>query len=115
MYLINYKHLLVNDWYVYPDWAYALGWTMTFSTIVVAVLFVVGQLCLTPGTFKQVSIQRKGTPRLVCQKVLIHPHLFTGFQRISILCRPAEHPAWSRGTAGGDETAAELTTSAVNS
>ncbi|CAF97749.1 unnamed protein product [Tetraodon nigroviridis] len=60
MYVINYKHLLVNDWYVYPDWAYALGWMMTLSPVVVPALFVVGQLCLTPGTFKQVNIQRKG-------------------------------------------------------
>lgn len=56
VYLINYKHLLVNDWYVYPDWAYTLGWVMSFSSVFVVMLFVVGQLCLTPGTFKQVSI-----------------------------------------------------------
>lgn len=39
---------------------------------------------------------------------------FNGFQRVSVLCRPAEHPAWSRETAGADEAAAELTTCAVN-
>uniref|UniRef100_A0A8P4GE11 Transporter n=1 Tax=Dicentrarchus labrax TaxID=13489 RepID=A0A8P4GE11_DICLA len=46
----------INDWYTYPDWAYALGWTMTLSSVLMVPLWAAGQMCLTAGTFKQVSI-----------------------------------------------------------
>ncbi|XP_028448841.1 sodium- and chloride-dependent GABA transporter 3-like [Perca flavescens] len=58
--------LLINDWYVYPDWAYALGWTMTLSSVLMVPLWAAGQMCLTAGTFRQ---------------------------RLSILCRPADDAA----------------------
>ncbi|XP_068197100.1 sodium- and chloride-dependent GABA transporter 3-like [Antennarius striatus] len=66
LYLVDYKHLKVKD-YIYPDWAYALGWTMTLSSVLMVPLWAVGQMCLTPGTFRQ---------------------------RLSVLCHPAEDPAW---------------------
>ncbi|XP_068196443.1 sodium- and chloride-dependent GABA transporter 3-like [Antennarius striatus] len=87
LYLVDYKHLMIND-YVYPDWAYALGWTMTFSTVLMVPLWAAGLMCLTPGTFKQ---------------------------RWSILCCPAEDPAWQRKDTGEEEMTAELTSSAVTS
>uniref|UniRef100_A0A8P4KPI0 Transporter n=1 Tax=Dicentrarchus labrax TaxID=13489 RepID=A0A8P4KPI0_DICLA len=45
----------INDWYTYPDWAYALGWTMTLSSVLMVPLWAAGQMCLTAGTFKQVT------------------------------------------------------------
>ncbi|XP_071347699.1 sodium- and chloride-dependent GABA transporter 3-like [Trachinotus anak] len=84
-YLVDYKHLRVNDWYVYPDWAYALGWTMTLSSVLMVPLWAAGQMGLTPGTFRQ---------------------------RLSILCRPVEAPAWQKENREEGETV-ELRTPAV--
>ncbi|XP_028448842.1 sodium- and chloride-dependent GABA transporter 3-like [Perca flavescens] len=86
LYLIDYKALKFNDWYVYPDWAYALGWTMTLSSVLMVPLWAAGQMCLTAGTFRQ---------------------------RLSVLCRPAEDPAWQRRAMGEEGTTVELRTSAV--
>lgn len=55
LYLVDYKHLTVNEWYVYPDWAYALGWMMTLSSVFVVLFTVARQMCSTAGTFRQVS------------------------------------------------------------
>ncbi|XP_068195991.1 sodium- and chloride-dependent GABA transporter 3-like [Antennarius striatus] len=85
LYLLDYKRLMIND-YVYPDWAYALGWTMTFSSIVMVPLCAVALMCLTPGTFKQ---------------------------RLSILCRPAEDPDWLRRKMDQEGTTVELTSAAT--
>ncbi|XP_070701058.1 sodium- and chloride-dependent betaine transporter-like [Pempheris klunzingeri] len=87
LYLVDFKHLKINDRYIYPDWAYALGWTMTLSSVLMVPLWAVGQMCLTPGTLRQ---------------------------RLSVLCRPAEDPAWPRRKEGEEgETTVELTTSVV--
>ncbi|XP_045897226.1 sodium- and chloride-dependent taurine transporter-like [Micropterus dolomieu] len=88
LYLVDYKHLLINDFYIYPDWAYALGWTMTLSSVLMVPLWAAGQMCLTAGTFRQ---------------------------RLSVLCRPAEAPAWRRRKMGEKGTTVELTTFAVRS
>uniref|UniRef100_A0A3B4WR04 Transporter n=1 Tax=Seriola lalandi dorsalis TaxID=1841481 RepID=A0A3B4WR04_SERLL len=58
LYLVDYKHLKVHNLYIYPDWAYALGWTMTLSSVLMVPLWAAGQMCLTPGTFREVSPQR---------------------------------------------------------
>ncbi|XP_051266822.1 sodium- and chloride-dependent GABA transporter 3-like isoform X2 [Dicentrarchus labrax] len=86
LYLVNYKHLKINDWYTYPDWAYALGWTMTLSSVLMVPLWAAGQMCLTAGTLRQ---------------------------RWSVLCRPAEDLAWQRRNIGEEGATVELTTSAV--
>ncbi|XP_027132711.1 sodium- and chloride-dependent taurine transporter-like, partial [Larimichthys crocea] len=86
LYMVDYKRLSINDSYIYPDWAYALGWTMTLSIILVVPLWAAGQMCLTPGTFRQ---------------------------RLSVLCRPAEDPAWQRRKNEEEGTTVELTASAV--
>ncbi|XP_068195978.1 sodium- and chloride-dependent GABA transporter 3-like [Antennarius striatus] len=52
LYLVNYQHLVIND-YIYPDWAYALGWSMTLSSVLIVPLWAAGQICFTPGTFRQ--------------------------------------------------------------
>uniref|UniRef100_A0A3Q3GFN9 Transporter n=1 Tax=Kryptolebias marmoratus TaxID=37003 RepID=A0A3Q3GFN9_KRYMA len=56
LHLVDYKHLKINE-YVYPDWAYALGWTITLSSVLMVPLWAAGQLCFTPGTFIQVGDQ----------------------------------------------------------
>ncbi|XP_034743592.1 sodium- and chloride-dependent GABA transporter 3-like isoform X2 [Etheostoma cragini] len=88
LYLVDYKALKFNNWYVYPDWAYALGWTMTLSSVLMVPLCAAGQMCFTAGTFRE---------------------------RLSVLCRPAEDPAWKRRAIGEEETTVELRTSAVTS
>lgn len=55
LYLVDFKHLKVND-YIYPDWAYGLGWIMTLSSVLMVPLWAAGQMCLTAGTFRQVSV-----------------------------------------------------------
>lgn len=56
LYFVDYKQHKFNDWYVYPDWAYALGWTMSLSSVVMVLLTTAVQMCLTAGTFKQVGV-----------------------------------------------------------
>ncbi|XP_068195957.1 sodium- and chloride-dependent GABA transporter 3-like [Antennarius striatus] len=85
IYLVKYQRLTIND-YVYPDWAYALGWFMTFSIIVVVLLWATGMMCLTPGTFKE---------------------------RLSVICRPVEEPAWKRRKMRQEGMSVELMTSAT--
>ncbi|XP_030607471.1 sodium- and chloride-dependent GABA transporter 3-like [Archocentrus centrarchus] len=53
LYLVDYQHLTINDGYVYPDWAYKLGWAMTLSSVLLVPLWAAGQMYLTPGTFRQ--------------------------------------------------------------
>ncbi|XP_015242449.1 PREDICTED: sodium- and chloride-dependent betaine transporter-like [Cyprinodon variegatus] len=69
LYLVDYQHLRINDWYVYPDWSYALGWILTLSSVAMVPLWAVGQLCVTTGTIRQ---------------------------RLSILCCPADNPVPQR-------------------
>ncbi|CAI5640467.1 unnamed protein product [Oreochromis niloticus] len=53
LYLVDYQHLKINNSYVYPDWAYTLGWAMTLSSVLMVPLFAAVQMYLTPGTFRQ--------------------------------------------------------------
>lgn len=57
LYFVDYKHLKFNNLYIYPDWAYALGWTMALTFLVVLILTMIGQMCQTSGTFMQVSVE----------------------------------------------------------
>ncbi|XP_035027243.2 sodium- and chloride-dependent betaine transporter [Hippoglossus stenolepis] len=88
LYMVDYEQLKVNDSYTYPDWAYSLGWAMTLSSVVMVPLWAAGLMCVTPGSFTQ---------------------------RLSVLCRPAEHP--THQTEGGklseDEVTVELRSSAA--
>ncbi|XP_068195990.1 sodium- and chloride-dependent GABA transporter 3-like [Antennarius striatus] len=85
LYLVDHQNLMIDD-YVYPKWAYAVGWTMTFSSVLMIPLWAAGQMCLTPGHIKQ---------------------------RLSVLCHPDEDPAWQKRQMGVEETTVELMTSAV--
>ncbi|XP_037643801.1 sodium- and chloride-dependent GABA transporter 3-like [Sebastes umbrosus] len=86
LYLVDYKHLRINDWYIYPDRAYALGWIMTLSSVLMVPLWAAGQMCSTAGTIRQ---------------------------RLSVLCHPVEDPAWQRREMGEEGTTVELRTSVV--
>ncbi|CAF87236.1 unnamed protein product, partial [Tetraodon nigroviridis] len=52
--LINYQSLISSKGYVYPDWAYLLGWAMAWSSIVTVPIYVIVKLCLTKGTLRHV-------------------------------------------------------------
>ncbi|CAK6974776.1 sodium- and chloride-dependent betaine transporter-like, partial [Scomber scombrus] len=84
LYLIDYTHLKINDWYVYPDWAYTIGWTMTLSSILMVPLWAAGQMCFTAGTFRQ---------------------------RLSVLLHPVEDPVSQRRKMEEDGLHVELRTS----
>lgn len=55
-YVIDYQHIKMNDSYVYPDWAYALGVAMTLSSVVMVPLWAAGQMVWTVGTCREVSV-----------------------------------------------------------
>uniref|UniRef100_A0A674NIZ6 Transporter n=1 Tax=Takifugu rubripes TaxID=31033 RepID=A0A674NIZ6_TAKRU len=82
LFIVNFKHLKINDWYVYPDWAYALGWMMTISTVIMVPLWAVIQMCWTAGTFRE---------------------------RLSVLCRPDEDPVRLKRATGDEGTDVALT------
>ncbi|XP_042337790.1 sodium- and chloride-dependent GABA transporter 2-like, partial [Plectropomus leopardus] len=44
---------LTSGSYVYPDWAYCLGWAMVFSSVVAVPIWAVSKVCLTEGTLRQ--------------------------------------------------------------
>lgn len=56
LYFVEYKQHKFKDWYVHPDWAYTLGWTMSLSPLVMGLLTTAVQMCLTAGTFRQVGV-----------------------------------------------------------
>ncbi|XP_068190585.1 sodium- and chloride-dependent GABA transporter 3-like [Antennarius striatus] len=82
LYLIDYKHLQFNDSYIYPDWAYALGWIMTLSSVLMVPFGAIGK------TLMAVRASTKHLSSLFC---------------------PAEDPILQRKKAGEEETATELT------
>ncbi|CAM4577605.1 unnamed protein product [Leuciscus chuanchicus] len=50
---VKYKPLTFNRWYVYPDWAYALGWLLALSSILLVPGWKLGQMCAGKGSLKQ--------------------------------------------------------------
>ena len=54
-YLVDYKPLKFNHWYVYPDWAYALGLTMALSSILLVPVWGIGKICVGTDNLKQVG------------------------------------------------------------
>lgn len=97
LYMVYDKPLLVNNSYVYPDWAYALGWAMMLSSVTLVPLTAAGQMWMTAGTFRKVRgcrLLRHSTRsdskippemwmvwKLACACV---------FQRLSVHCRTSE-------------------------
>ncbi|XP_056913020.1 sodium- and chloride-dependent GABA transporter 3-like [Takifugu flavidus] len=80
LYLVYYKPLQL-DRYVYPGWVPGLGWFMLMSPVILVPLWIIGHVSLTAGPFRQ---------------------------RLSTLCRPADHPAWQKGRTKADPGRAEL-------
>ena len=50
---VDYQPLTIGG-YVYPDWAYYLGWAMALSSVVVIPIWALGKICLTKGSLRQV-------------------------------------------------------------
>ncbi|XP_056334355.1 sodium- and chloride-dependent GABA transporter 2-like [Danio aesculapii] len=51
--MVRYTPLTFNRWYVYPDWAYALGWLLALSSILLVPGWALGQMCTGKGSLKQ--------------------------------------------------------------
>ncbi|XP_053534111.1 sodium- and chloride-dependent GABA transporter 2 isoform X1 [Ictalurus punctatus] len=52
-FLVDYQPLKYNRWYVYPDWAYALGWLMALSSMMLVPGWALGRLCTLKGSLRQ--------------------------------------------------------------
>ncbi|XP_036440988.1 sodium- and chloride-dependent GABA transporter 2-like [Colossoma macropomum] len=61
--LVEYQPLTFNRWYVYPNWAYGLGWAMALSSILLVPGWALVQLWAGRRNLKQVSLNT-GTPCL---------------------------------------------------
>uniref|UniRef100_A0A673JDC6 Uncharacterized protein n=1 Tax=Sinocyclocheilus rhinocerous TaxID=307959 RepID=A0A673JDC6_9TELE len=51
--VVEYQPLTFNRWYVYPDWAYALGWLLALSSILLVPGWAMGRLLAGKGSLKQ--------------------------------------------------------------
>ncbi|XP_048024993.1 sodium- and chloride-dependent GABA transporter 2-like [Megalobrama amblycephala] len=51
--MVEYQPLTFNRWYVYPDWAYALGWLLALSSILLVPAWALGRMCAEKGSMKQ--------------------------------------------------------------
>ncbi|XP_056334167.1 sodium- and chloride-dependent GABA transporter 2-like isoform X2 [Danio aesculapii] len=51
--MVKYRPLTFKNWYVYPDWAYALGWLLALSSILLVPGWALGQMCAKKGSLKQ--------------------------------------------------------------
>lgn len=110
LYLSDYRDLKINDWYVYPGWAYVLGWMMTFSSAIMVPLWVVIHLCSTTGSFREVCghLSRGSVRRCVSSW-----SIFVRFQRLAAGCRAVEDPAWQEKPTDVDGADVELMTPAA--
>lgn len=55
--LVQYKPLTFNRWYVYPDWAYALGWLLALSSILLVPGWALVHLLAGKGSLREVRIK----------------------------------------------------------
>ncbi|KAL1261659.1 hypothetical protein QQF64_006924 [Cirrhinus molitorella] len=51
--MVEYKPLTLNRWYVYPDWAYALGWLLALSSLLLVPGWALSRTCAGKGSLKQ--------------------------------------------------------------
>ncbi|XP_061074379.1 sodium- and chloride-dependent GABA transporter 2-like [Conger conger] len=51
--LVKYQPLTFNRWYVYPDWAYMLGWLLALSSVVLVPGWSLVKLSISTGTLRQ--------------------------------------------------------------
>ncbi|TNN40473.1 Sodium- and chloride-dependent GABA transporter 3 [Liparis tanakae] len=52
-FFLNQQPLTTSGGYMYPDWAYVLGWAMALSSVVAVPIWAVVKICLTKGTLTQ--------------------------------------------------------------
>uniref|UniRef100_A0A8C5CDN8 Transporter n=1 Tax=Gadus morhua TaxID=8049 RepID=A0A8C5CDN8_GADMO len=53
--MVDYQPLTFNRWYVYPTWAYTLGWLMALSSMILVPGVTLIKLATVPGTLPQVK------------------------------------------------------------
>lgn len=53
--LVEYQPLTFNRWYVYPAWAYVLGWVMALSSILLVPGWALYKLGTGTGNLRQVG------------------------------------------------------------
>ncbi|XP_061072648.1 sodium- and chloride-dependent GABA transporter 2-like [Conger conger] len=51
--VVKYQPLTFNRWYVYPDWAYMLGWLLALSSVVLVPGWSLVKLSISTGTLRQ--------------------------------------------------------------
>ncbi|XP_061073702.1 sodium- and chloride-dependent GABA transporter 2-like [Conger conger] len=51
--VVKYQPLTFNRWYVYPDWAYVLGWLLALSSVVLVPGWSLVKLSISTGTLRQ--------------------------------------------------------------
>ncbi|ROJ25320.1 Sodium- and chloride-dependent GABA transporter 2 [Anabarilius grahami] len=51
--MVKYKPLTFNRWYVYPDWAYSLGWLLALSSILLVPGWALIRMFTEKGSLKQ--------------------------------------------------------------
>lgn len=64
---LDYQPLTTNGGYVYPDWAYSVGWAIALSSVVAVPLYAIGKLCFTEGTLREVK-----TPAYSAHSTVLH-------------------------------------------
>lgn len=55
--VVKYKPLKFNKTYVYPTWAYALGWSLGLFCVLLVPLWIVFKMTQMKGTLSQVCTQ----------------------------------------------------------
>ena len=53
--MVDYQPLTFNRWYVYPAWAYTLGWLMALSSMILIPALTLIKLATVSGTFPEVK------------------------------------------------------------
>ncbi|XP_061073688.1 sodium- and chloride-dependent GABA transporter 2-like [Conger conger] len=51
--VVKYQPLTFNRWYVFPDWAYMLGWLLALSSVVLVPGWSLVKLSISTGTLRQ--------------------------------------------------------------
>ncbi|ROJ25322.1 Sodium- and chloride-dependent betaine transporter [Anabarilius grahami] len=55
--IVEYQPLTFNHWYVYPDWAYAQGWLLALSSILLVPGWALSQMFVGKGSLKQQQVE----------------------------------------------------------
>ncbi|KAI1893744.1 hypothetical protein AGOR_G00126830 [Albula goreensis] len=68
--MVEYQPLTFNRWYVYPGWAYAIGWLLALSSIVLVPGWALLKLSVNTGSLRQrwVNLCQPGSDLPLTQK-----------------------------------------------